>query len=196
MAPSQQPNDKKTGDGVGNEGGEARPKDRKVLFDLQHLATVGAIVLILFAVMKAYATAKFSLTSASAMLITAPLNVLLGTVVSYSYKIFPLLGLAAVAWAYFTWKETGPVAKIAASATAILAFLLSPLRELLLPIVVIIIAFVMIAVARRWPSFKQWPSVVVWGIFVFYGLYIVLTTAENLWLPAEALIYRGQGGVK
>jgi hypothetical protein len=42
--------------------------------DLQHSATYGAVALILFTLLKAYASANFSLTTAAALLSTAPLR--------------------------------------------------------------------------------------------------------------------------
>src|SRR4051794_28234518 len=84
----------------------ARPvpdRPTRETFDLQHAAAYGAVALLLFSLLKAYASANFSLTTAAALLTTAPINVLLGTMVSYSYQVFPLLfigfgGLAALMW--------------------------------------------------------------------------------------------------
>jgi hypothetical protein len=103
----------------------------------QHLAVVGAIALTLFALVKAYAAANFSLTTASALLTTAPLNVLLGTLTSYSYQIFPLLGLAALTWAIMSFNNGEWMMGLVASGFSILALLLSPWRNLWPPALIL-----------------------------------------------------------
>ena len=128
---------------VGEPGGERRPSttaadpasapgaapDRPAdgALDFKHAATYGAVGLVLFTLLKAYASANFSLTTAAALLTTAPISVLLGTMVSYSYQIFPLLFMAFAAWTVVIWRSTGwgPLAT-GTTVCAVIALLVSP----------------------------------------------------------------------
>jgi ABC-type enterochelin transport system permease subunit len=71
------------------------------------IASIGAVLLALFTLTKAYAAAKFSLTTASALLTTAPFNVLLGSLTAYSYSVFPLLSLLTLSWAIWLFRREG-----------------------------------------------------------------------------------------
>ena len=57
------------------------PRDGKI--DIGTLAIISPFVLILLLLVKAYGVARFSLTTATALVITAPISVLLGTLALY-----------------------------------------------------------------------------------------------------------------
>lgn len=99
----------------------------KSAVDLQYAATYGAAALSFFALVKVYASAYFSLTTAAALLTTAPLSVFLGATTSYSYEVFPLVALALVLWILREWIEGRWRALTAVALTgAALAALVSP----------------------------------------------------------------------
>ncbi len=120
-------------------------------FVASHAASIGAVALALFALVKAYAAANFSLTTTSALLTTAPLGVLLGTLASYSYQIFPLLGLAGVAWVASIYRASGwtPICT-AVAGFSVLAFLISPWPNLWPPALVFLSVVASHTLARRW----------------------------------------------
>src|SRR4051812_16145821 len=59
------------------------------------LTTLSALFVGGFMLFKSYAVANFSLTTGSAILSTAPLSVLLGSLMSYAYWALPLVAVAA-----------------------------------------------------------------------------------------------------
>jgi hypothetical protein len=58
--------------------------------------SLGALTLSAFLLLKCYAVAHYSLTTAAALVTASPLSVLLGSVMLYMYQFLPLLGLAAL----------------------------------------------------------------------------------------------------
>jgi hypothetical protein len=186
---------------------EERPAAEGGGFDLQNAATIGAVGLALFTLLKAYAAAKFSLTTAAALLTTAPLSVFLGTMVSYSYQIFPLLALAAVTWLRYDHARSrvwGP-ANWAALVVAVLALLVSPWRYLVLSAGVLG-SLVLLCELGRWlldrrgkdlaectkrviralTTTSTWIAV----FFVAAGVFVILRTLTNVWLPVEVVVYQ------
>jgi hypothetical protein len=175
--------------------------------ELQHAATLGAAGLALFTLFKAYAAAKFSLTTAAALLTTAPLNVLLGTMVSYSYEIFPLLFLAAVAWVWHHYRQNRVwiPAHWIALLIAFLALLVSP-WPYLWPSTTAFLILLSLSAAARWLAARsgsqqagrtRWlispllaTRVWVAVFFVVAGGLVIVRTLTNVWLPVEVVVYQ------
>ncbi|WP_157441644.1 hypothetical protein [Actinoplanes awajinensis] len=185
--------------------------------DLQHAATYGAVALIAFTMLKAYAAAYFSLTTAAALLTTAPINVFLGSMVSYSYQLFPLLALALVVYALHQWRTGGPpfvimlalgVAVVAVGAspwpylwqeTLIVAgimlglFALSTVGDALLMLRKPAPARPRAAGAVRQAAARHWRRLITFRMvlptFLIMVLAILLQTMTNLWLPVEVVVY-------
>lgn len=88
-------------------GEEPRKATHGRPMDPELAAPLAVAALIVFTLLKAYAAANFSLTTAGALLTTAPINVFLGTLESYSYDVFPLIGLAALTWALIGFRAHG-----------------------------------------------------------------------------------------
>ncbi|MCV2490736.1 hypothetical protein OF117_15355 [Geodermatophilus sp. YIM 151500] len=95
------------------------------------LGAMGAAFLTGFALVKAYAVANFSLTTGSALLTTAPVSVLLGSLMSYAYWLFPLTAIALF-WACRRAGRRGWSGGCTVLlAGGVLTALLSPVRPLL-----------------------------------------------------------------
>lgn len=174
--------------------------------DAKHLASFGAVGLALFALLKTYAAAEFSLTTAAALITAAPVNVLLDSIVSYSYEFFPLLALAAIAWAWADFRRTRAwgIANWIAVVIALLALIVSPVRELLIsaaPLAFLValscggtwlekrwtrrgalVALVLraLAVTRKWVALY----------FLLAVAFVIFHTLTDVWLPAEAVVYQ------
>jgi hypothetical protein len=58
--------------------------------------SLGALILSGFVLLKCYAVAHYSLTTAGALVTASPLSVLLGSIMLYMYQFLPLLGVAAL----------------------------------------------------------------------------------------------------
>ena len=63
--------------------------------DLGQLSAAGSLLLVLVALLKAYAVARYSLTTMTGLVVTAPGQVVLGTISFYGYLVMPLLALTA-----------------------------------------------------------------------------------------------------
>ena len=101
--------------------------DGSIVSAAAHLGAASAVLLGGFALVKCYAVGHFSLTTGSALLSSAPLSVLLGSVMSYAYWAFPLLTLGLAAHAVRTWRRRGWTAEVGVVAgIAFLTLLLSP----------------------------------------------------------------------
>jgi hypothetical protein len=156
------------------------------------VASLGAAAVGIFALMKVYAAAGFSLTTASALLTTAPLNVLLGSLVSFSYELFPLLALGALAWLVHLVRSHGwGIDCTAVAGFSVLAILLSPWADLWPPTLVLIgtllVHIFLVRVFRIREANWRLLSNLVGGFFVLMALKMILTTLPQLWLPVEAI---------
>ena len=171
-----------------------------------HLASFGAIALFTFVLLKTYAAAKFSLTTASALLTTAPVSVLLGTITSYDYYALPFLFVAAAAWYVSLRKSdrsTAHMLRPVALAVAIIAGLLAPLFYLVLELSGLVVLLIVLGlrqrrldtgrsssrfdrIVSRLPSFR----VCVAYYSVAVATIILLSTLTNLWMPVEVVTVR------
>lgn len=165
------------------------------------VASLGAAAVTIFALMKVYAAAGFSLTTASALLTTAPLNVLLGSLVSFSYDVFPLLALAALAWLVYLVRSHGwGIDCTAVVGLCVLAILLSPWASLWPPAAGMAATLLLYAVLIRVFRFREgnWRllSNLIGGFFVVAALKMILTTLPQLWLPVEVIAVTADDGPK
>lgn len=165
------------------------------------VATVGAISLALFLFLKAYAAAKFSLTTASALLIDAPLSVLLGTLISYAYFVLPVLSVASLAW-FVALQPSATSSKHlwrpAALVTGLLTGALSP-WPYLWPLLAGAFALVVIDwLANPMSGHMPWlmerlgrflPSLATLVIYYFAlaALVVFLATMTRMWTPVEVV---------
>jgi hypothetical protein len=153
----------------------------------------------IFALMKVYAAAGYSLTTASALLTTAPLNVLLGSLVSFSYELFPLLALGALAWlAHLVRSHGWSIDCTALAGFSVLAVLLSPWADLWPPVLVLAGIFLLHTVLVRLFRIRvaNWRllSNLVGGFFVVMALKMIVTTLPHLWLPVEVISITADSG--
>lgn len=174
-----------------------------------HTTLIGAIVVGLFVLMKTYSVAKYSLTTASALLTTAPLTVILGTITSYEYGIWPLLSLASlgVATSWLRHRES-VVAGVALLGLSLVAALLSPARYLFAGAVAWVVVVALHSAVGSWlrqrtrgdPAALErvedlYPSraATLAGGFVSVAFVLLVITLPNAWIPAEVITYRSAG---
>jgi WD40 repeat protein len=74
--------------------------------DLGRISAIGSSLVVLLALVKAYAVARYSLTTMTGLVVTAPVQVVLGTISFYAYLVMPLLAVTA-GWtgARLIWRE-------------------------------------------------------------------------------------------
>lgn len=158
------------------------------------LAFVGALVLGIFVLLKCYAAARFSLTTASALLTTSPTNVLLGSLTLYAYQLFPLLGLASLCFAVASKHAHGwNLTCLLCAAFAVLAFAVSPLLYIVLtagPLLLIVLGH--FTWRRRAENPKRGSALghVVAAYLVVATSIVIAASLTALWVPVEAIIYR------
>ncbi|BCJ48051.1 hypothetical protein GCM10010168_24110 [Actinoplanes ianthinogenes] len=186
--------------------------------DLQRAATYAGVALTVFTLLKVYAVAYFSVTTAAALLTTAPINVFLTSMVSVSYQLFPLLALALLAYAAEAWRSSGlSTTVISALGVAAVAVCVSPwvyLWQVTLFVVGVRLSlFVLVlasdavatllqrparfrprvAVAVRQAAARQWRRLITLRMLpptlLIAVLAILLQTMTDLWLPAEVVVY-------
>ncbi|MGR7026257.1 hypothetical protein [Geodermatophilus sp. URMC 62] len=140
--------------GPGSGSGDTRERTAEehasLLQDAAHLSIVGAVLLTGFALVKSYAVGHFSLTTGAALLTTAPLTVLLGSLMSYAYWVLPLAALALAYGAHRSRRRSGAWTWEGAAMLGLAAFaaLLSPVCPLL-TCTLAFLAFLAVARAPR-----------------------------------------------
>ena len=81
-------------------------------FEIGTLATLTPVLLILLLLVKVYGVARFSLTTATALVTAAPLSVLIGTLTLYQYVSMAILAagslLLSIAWYWHLYPSAGP----------------------------------------------------------------------------------------
>ncbi|MGK5172773.1 hypothetical protein [Geodermatophilus sp. CPCC 205761] len=199
--------------GPGGESARERAvrEHASLLQDAAHLSIVGAVLLTGFALVKSYAVGHFSLTTGAALLTTAPLTVLLGSLMSYAYWILPLAALALLYGAVrarrrigaWTWEGAALLGLAALSA------LLSPVRSLLTCglafLVFLLVARGPRAAAEatgadapdhrsrwrsRWASLTSSPLFRTPVFFVVAVLWVVLGSLTRPWTPVELVAFQ------
>jgi hypothetical protein len=187
-------------------GASARPSeaaDDRSIFELAaHLGAVGAVILTAFALLKCYAVAHFSLTTGSALLTTAPLSVLLGSLMSYAYWTLPLASLALLSLVIQKERSWGGETAALAGG-AVLTALLSPMKPLIW-CVAALAAFVIVSklldlVAgqeastrrRHWSGRAAWTFrrsiMTVPTFFLIAVLWMLLSAITRPWIPVEVV---------
>lgn len=200
--------------GPGSGSGDTRERTAEehasLLQDAAHLSIVGAVLLTAFALVKSYAVGHFSLTTGAALLTTAPLTVLLGSLMSYAYWVLPLAALALAYGAHRARRRSGAWTWEGAAMLGLAAFaaLLSPVR----PLLTCTLAFLaFLAVARaprvaartgpdaqehrprwrsRWASLSRSPLLGTPVFFVVAVLWVLLGTLTRPWTPVELVGYQ------
>jgi hypothetical protein len=187
------------GRSVNSNDGETKETKTSPLSDLSALK-LGTVLLTALTLLKAYAVAHFSLTTAGALLSSAPLAVLLGSTVQYLYVLLPLAAvgcLSAAAFSLFTtpkwqlWQGPAVVAAVAAS-------LFSPWHFLwLIASSAAVVSVLLSAVGYVWSRHggrrdfyrsAAKPTAVTFATVVFALMFVL--TADKAWLPAEAISLR------
>jgi hypothetical protein len=162
-----------------------------------------AVGLGLFMLVKCYAAGRYSLTTASALLTTSPVNVLLGTVTRYAYELVTLVGLGAACLLVATFRRDGWTILATVLALLMLLFIpLSPLKNLwrttallLLVLVVANAAHRVLAARRRKRQLPipEAPSrrLLISSYFAAAIFYTVVVTLPDLWVPVEVVAMKG-----
>jgi hypothetical protein len=178
---------------------------------------VGVVLITLFLFLKAYGAAKFSLTTASALLTDAPLSVLLATLVSYAYYVLPVLSLASLSWAVApTWSGHAAPIRYVLGVFGLVAAALSPLRYLVFVTLGVATLFAVdrvvthlrarstLSEGRRDTDLVQ--RGVLWlgrhlpplgrtltYYFILLGLLVFALTLTRMWTPVEVVTVRASG---
>jgi WD40 repeat protein len=87
--------------------------------DLGRATTVGSLLLVLVFLVKAYAVARYSLTTMTGLVVATPVQVALGTISFYAYLVMPALALAT-GWLTVRRLTTPDRARVMAAAWPIL----------------------------------------------------------------------------
>lgn len=155
---------------------------------------VGAVVLAGFALIKCYAVANFSLTTGSALLTTAPLSVLLGSLMSYAYWALPLgtLALFWYAWLRHPAGGWGGESTVLVAAGLVTAALSPPAP--LLWCTGAFVAYLLLARGLRGVLGGTGSPVV--SVRVFFAgavLVLVFSSLTRPWIPFERIVVQGTG---
>lgn len=173
------------------------------------MVKVGAVLLPVLLLAKAYGVAGYSLTTAGVLVAADPVRVAIGTTVSYMYVLIPFAAVVC-AWLLFLGDITHKWAKLALLVALLLLVALSPWyylwRVLLVAAVVGVLAFAAAAVYGSRPKAvessdqpEKWtfhcPKKAVTAVFGSLMAVIVLpifllNTIDRSWLPQEVLVLR------
>jgi len=165
------------------------------------LTRIASIVLIFLLLIKVYGVAWFSLETATALVVAAPLSVLLGTLALYEYVF--LAAITALAFLLFfmgifkegNFRRWMPLTFV----LAVFSALLTPLFYLPWALVAIVIALAAYAATRTWDKWRMRHSgdekakalPTLGRITMILGAIIVaatvLLTVDRPWLPAEVV---------
>jgi hypothetical protein len=174
---------------------DAAPRDSSFSLQDIDIAIVGAILLPLFVFLKAYGAAEFSLTTAAALLSTAPLSVVLGTLISYAYLILPLVSLASLAWLIAqrsSTSNTSPFWVGVAAVVAVVTGALSPWPYLWPWMALLALPVAISWLGRRWSHLPSLGTLIAY-YFLFALLLIFISTMTWVWTPVEVVVVRDAG---
>ena len=170
----------------------------------QHAAQLGALAVGLFLLMKTYSVSNYSLTTASALLTAAPVAVILGTLTSYEYVMWPLLCMASGALAVRLWvRERWSVAFLITAGLTVATGLLSPPLYLALGLLAILAVCLAHALVSRAVTSSHGGEAPAWlptrytavrSSFVLLVLAALVYSLPQAWLPAEIVVFHGAGG--
>jgi hypothetical protein len=176
---------------------------------------VASLFLIFFLLLKAYAVSRYSLTTTGALITSAPLTVLLGTIASYLYLVLPILAITLIAWLWRnsrTEQPVSPIYRAGALLVALIAFLLSPIPNrhwvtFVSPSYLLIILLLLFSIwaLSRWPRVQHYESLhrplrfiaripPLWYVAIFIAL-ILVPSLGRPWVPAEVLVLRNTGTI-
>jgi hypothetical protein len=169
-----------------------------------HATQLGALGVGLFLLMKTYSVSHYSLTTASALLTAAPVGVILGTLTSYEYMLWPLMSVAAGLLAARLWNREGlSVACLGAGGLSAASALLSlPLYLAIGGVAVVAACVAQAALARAVgrdeagapPAWLPSRYTAVRSHFVAVIIVLLTVSLPNAWLPAEIVVFHGANG--
>lgn len=148
-------------------------------------STIAAGVLLM---VKAYGVGHFSLTTTAALITTAPVTAVLGTIASYAYVLWPVLAVGLCWWVLTSASTTAH--RLLGVVVMLLAGLLSPFVYLL-PVASAGAAFYRLAMrieARRGEASGNLRRQLL-PVFVLLSVVTFLVvTLDKPWAPAEVLV--------
>ncbi|WP_285553897.1 WD40 repeat domain-containing protein [Actinoplanes regularis] len=160
----------------GSGGSAPERPDWRLPIDLGHVTAVGSVLLAVVFLVKAFAVARYSLTTTTGLIAAAPLQVVLGTISIYSYVVMPALALG-LAWLVVSWWRDPERASFPA-ATWTIALGIIVLTTLMSPTEFFLVGLALVAVSVRLelgirrvlsPSGPAawWESTARWALLVF-----------------------------
>lgn len=174
------------------------------------LVRTGGALLLLFLLAKAYAVSHYSLTTTGALITSAPLTVLLGTVASYLYLLLPALAVGLPIWLWRTRGATaaGGVAKeyrALAFGLALLAVFLSPVPDdgwqVLARPAALVLGLAGLLALTCWLARSALArrvglaAIPVSWFVVTWVVLLLVPTLQQPWVPAEVLVLRSPGTI-
>jgi hypothetical protein len=177
-------------------------KDPGIASVLQATSVLAA----LFVLLKAFAVSNYSLTTTGALITTAPLTVLLGSLASYLYLMLAVMALMLPVWLYRNMAELNRYVLVIGAVVAVVSIMFvpvpdarsaKPLLQILLYALAVAAALALLfgALARSrmfaqiQPRRGALPALLL-GLGL--GLLVVPTLARP-WVPAEVLVLRETG---
>jgi hypothetical protein len=173
------------------------PRDGKI--DIGTLAIISPFVLILLLLVKAYGVARFSLTTATALVTAAPISVLLGTLALYEYAFMATTAavalLLSIAWSldlqprsdeprrYHPMRRWVP-------ATLILMIFSAALSPPLYLAWASSVLLVVLAIVFIWNRFEHRmisiSKISIYAAIAALAIFFI-ATLDRVWLPAEVI---------
>lgn len=143
--------------------------------------TAGVLLLV-----KAYGVGHYSLTNTGALITTAPVTAILGTLASYEYLMWPLLAVGLLWWLLAS--ATTYSQRIVALVLAVVAALLSPLSYLL-PVLGLGATVYLLAWAAEKRADAARRHLLPFFVLATAGTFLV-ATLDKPWVPAEVLVLK------
>ena len=162
---------------------------------------LGAVALGLYLLGKCYVAARYSLTTASALLTASPIDVFLGSLTLYAYQLFPTLGLAGLWWSSQLYREQGvSVASVGFLLVGALAVAISPPQNLIATAVAFALVLLAHSFLRLISRHRSWrdklPSQrrTLLAFFVCVAFCMVVSTFGRMWVPVEVVQVKSADG--
>jgi hypothetical protein len=178
---------------------ERKEEDGIAGFFKDHWFSLTSVALGVFVIVKVYAAARFSLTTAGALLTTSPLTMFLGTIVTYSYQFFAIVAVGLAGLGIVLSEQRRWVAPLSwyVTAGAVASALLAPIVDLIAMLTLLLLLLAIRTIYCRvktsnrvsWRTMKQLVDRKLLEVFVVVAFtQMIALTLTNLWVPVEVVL--------